>query len=158
MVSLIQSIYTSASTVDFKEHEIPMLLEAARLKNTRLAVTGVLLYIGGNFFQVLEGESVDVSTLYGSILRDSRHARVREVSRRHIVARDFADWHLGFCTLERHEAGDLLGNNDIFSDDGWVNSLNRERAQRLVEMLRDRQYSSGGYTGRFQSPRPSIRC
>jgi hypothetical protein len=132
------------------------MLEAARLKNARLAITGILLYVGGNFFQVLEGESLDVSALYGAILRDSRHARVREVSRRPVVTRDFADWHLGFCTLERQEAGELLGDSNIFSDDGWVSSLNRERAQRLVEMLRDCQYTSG-YTGRFQSPRPSVQ-
>ena len=108
MDSLIQCIYTSSSTVDFREHEIPTLLEAARLKNARLGVTGILLYIGGNFLQVLEGESLDVSALYGAIVRDSRHARVKEISRRRIVTREFPDWHMGFCALERRNAGELL--------------------------------------------------
>ena len=153
MGSLIQCIYTSSSTVDFREHEIPTLLEAARLKNARLGVTGVLLYVSGSFLQVLEGEILDVSSLYGAILRDSRHARVREIARTPITTRDFADWNMGFCTLGRQDAGELLGESEFFSDDWWVSILNRQRAQKLVESLRDGQHCTG-YTGRFQSPRP----
>jgi hypothetical protein len=156
MVSLIQCIYTSSATVDFREHEIPMLLEATRLKNARLGVTGMLLYVCGTFFQVLEGESLDVSALYGAILRDSRHARVREIVRRAIVGRDFAEWHMGFCSFGCQDAAELLGKSDFFNDESWGGRLNRDLAQRLLESLRDGHYGAG-YSGRFQSPVQSAR-
>jgi Sensors of blue-light using FAD len=156
MSSLIQCIYTSSATVDFREHDIPTLLESARLKNARLGVTGVLLYTSGTFFQVLEGESLDVSALYGAIVRDSRHARVREVLRRALLVRDFADWHMGFCNFERQDVVDLLGDRGSLHDDAWATRLDPYLAQRLLEVLRDGQHCTG-YSGRFQSPMQPAR-
>ena len=56
MKQLIHCIYTSLAAPNFDERAIPALLEEARDANARCGITGMLLYIAGSFFQVLEGE------------------------------------------------------------------------------------------------------
>jgi hypothetical protein len=58
---LIHCIYASSGAPEFHEADIPALLQTTRENNARLDVTGMLLYVQGSFFQVLEGpaEKVD---------------------------------------------------------------------------------------------------
>ena len=60
---------------NFKEDELPLLLERARHFNGLHSLTGMLLYIEGNFFQVLEGEAETVDAIYTKIMRYPRHTR-----------------------------------------------------------------------------------
>lgn len=55
------------------------LVEAARIANAAADITGALLYSGRRFFQVLEGEVVDVERLYARIIVDPRHRDVRRL-------------------------------------------------------------------------------
>jgi hypothetical protein len=62
MTQLIHCIYASSAAPSFKEYDIPALLERARMANAECDLTGMLLYIDGSFFQVLEGEAAERST------------------------------------------------------------------------------------------------
>jgi len=55
-MSLIHVIYASSAGPEFREHEIPELLKQARTANEKRNITGMLLYIGGSFFQLLEAK------------------------------------------------------------------------------------------------------
>lgn len=57
---MIQLIYVSSAVNLMSEDELLDLLAQSSQRNKRKGVTGLLLYAGGNFIQVLEGEQSDV--------------------------------------------------------------------------------------------------
>lgn len=139
-MSLIHIIYASAAAPDFREHEIPDLLQKARSANAERDVTGMLLYIGGSFFQLLEGEAAVVDPLYAKIGRDVRHTRVTQIIREPILERDFTGWTMGFSTVDPIEAGKLLGQNDFFNEASCVTRLDSGRAKTLLSALGKRRW------------------
>jgi hypothetical protein len=148
--TLVHCIYASCASADFRECDIPVLLEKARSNNARLDITGMLLYIEGGFFQLLEGEERSVANLFATLRRDTRHSRVTQIILEPIVQRSFADWTMGFCTVAVREAAELSGENDFFTDSSCVTRLSRGRAKKLL-----RAFQTGSWrmdqTGVFKS-------
>src|SRR6202044_1687626 len=72
MKSLRSLIYASRATEYFHEHEIPDLLQQVRIANAKQEFTGMLLYIGGSFVQVLEGQPEMIDAVFSKILKDTR--------------------------------------------------------------------------------------
>jgi hypothetical protein len=136
MKPLIHSIYSSAATGTFQEHEIPGLLEQIRKANEAIDVTGMLLYIEGSFFQVLEGEPAIIDALIRRIQSDTRHKQFTLVIREPIPVRNFGEWTMGFETIGLAEAGELLGENDFFKSASCVARLNAGRAKKLLSAFR----------------------
>jgi hypothetical protein len=136
MHSLIHCIYASRKTSSFNEHEIPVLLEKARAANAGKAITGMLLYVEGSFFQVLEGDPQSVDEVYAVIQRDPRHKDVSMIIREPITERGFADWTMGFSTVGRDELGKLLGENDFFASATCLAELTGVRAKKLLASFR----------------------
>jgi Sensors of blue-light using FAD len=136
MNPLIHSIYSSAATATFEEHEIPALLEQIRKANEAHDVTGMLLYIEGSFFQVLEGEPAVVDPLIRKIQGDTRHERFTLIIREPIPERNFGGWTMGFEAIGLSEAGELLGENDFFESAFCVARLNPGRAKKLLSAFR----------------------
>ena len=91
MSSLSHLIYASAATSDLSDDALKALLQKARATNAELGVTGLLLYAGGDFIQILEGEPGIVDDLYQRIARDARHEHVTKILRESIPARSFSD-------------------------------------------------------------------
>jgi Sensors of blue-light using FAD len=137
MSSLIHSIYSSTATGTFKEHGIPGLLEQIRKANESIDVTGMLLYIEGSFFQVLEGEPTVIDALIRKIQNDARHERFTLIIREPILERNFGGWTMGFEAIGLSEAGELLGENDFFVSASCVARLNPGRAKKLLSAFRD---------------------
>lgn len=136
MSQLIHCIYSSTAAPQFAEHEIPQLLEKSRAANATRGITGMLLYIEGSFFQVLEGEGAPVDEVYRRISADARHHEVTLIIREPIAARSFADWTMGFATLGRQEAGELVGENDFFAAASCFAALGSGRAKKLLAAFR----------------------
>jgi blue light- and temperature-responsive anti-repressor len=132
MKSLISLIYASRSTEYFHEHEIPDLLQQARIANAKQAFTGMLLYIGGSFLQVLEGRPELVDAVFGKILKDERHTQVTLIASEPIPARSFEGWTMMHKTLDPVEAGELIGEIDYFVSPTWVTQLDVNRARKLL--------------------------
>jgi len=140
-MSLIHIMYASSAAPDFREHQIPDLLQKARVANEKQDITGMLLYIGGSFFQLIEGEAAVVDSAYTKIGRDKRHARVTQIIREPILERDFTGWTMGFSTVDPIEAGKLLGENDFFSNASCVTRLDSGRAKTLLAALGKRRWA-----------------
>ena len=62
--------------------------------NRRDGLSGGLLVSRGRFFQVLEGDAVDVDRTLGRIGKDPRHSDVEIVFRSSVTRRLFRDWAL----------------------------------------------------------------
>ena len=139
-MSLIHVVYASSATPGFREQQIPDLLNEARSSNEERGITGMLLYIGGSFFQLLEGEDAVVDALYDKIRRDKRHMRVTQILREPILERDFTGWTMGYSTVTPMEAGKLLGENDFFNEASCVTRLDSGRAKTLLVALGKRRW------------------
>lgn len=96
---MIRLVYSSAARAGMDEAELKRILEAARTRNARREVTGMLLYRDGVFLQLLEGQEVDVRYVYSRIAQDPRHHRVVKLMEETITQRDFASWSMGYQVL-----------------------------------------------------------
>ena len=97
---LIRTVYVSAATKPFTQPELRELLSKARTHNSSVGITGLLLYHKQSFFQVLEGEEADVTSLFASIERDKRHNRVLLLSKKNVEERNFGAWSMGFIDVD----------------------------------------------------------
>ncbi len=119
-MNLIELIYTSASTTNFYDPDLKMLLHGARTNNAMRGLTGVLLYDRGSFLQALEGPRAEVARLFERIRLDPRHNRIAKLHETEITTRGFGDWTMGFARLDAMSA--TPGVND-FLRRGSIESL-----------------------------------
>lgn len=133
---LIQCIYASAASRDFKTEELAELLHVSRENNAKLGLTGMLLYAEGSFFQVLEGHRDVVAALYAKIERDQRHEQVTMVIREPIPKRYFDAWTMGFCKVSSEDLARMSGVNDFFGKDRTL-VVGACRAHKLLAGFRD---------------------
>lgn len=134
---LIQIIYASAASRTFETGKLAELLQASRENNARLGLTGMLLCAEGSFFQVLEGQSDAVDSLYARIERDQRHDQVTQIIREPIPKRHFDAWTMGFYKVSREELAGMSCVNDFFDKDCPVVRVDAGRAKKLLTAFRD---------------------
>ncbi len=77
--------------------EIDNILQIAQQKNQAAGVTGALLYSGGYFIQVLEGEEAAVEEIFESIQCDTRHRDVAVLSHEYVDERNFPHWSMALA-------------------------------------------------------------
>lgn len=136
MEDLVHCIYASKASALFQEHAIPTLLAAARQNNAARGITGMLLYVEGNFFQVLEGKESAVAEVFDRIRNDPRHGRVTQIIRERLFERAFCDWTMGFANVSLAEVGSHVGENDFFADASCLVQLSPGRARKLLSAFR----------------------
>ena len=88
---LSQYLYISTAPTLLRE-EVEAILAASARNNPARGITGLLLFNGRNFLQLLEGEVGEVAGLMETITADSRNAGVSVLDRRTIEARTCPDW------------------------------------------------------------------
>jgi len=91
-------VYVSSAVRLLSLEEVGYLLARARERNEEYGVTGVLLYIGGNFMQYIEGPKGSLDVIYRIIQEDKLHTGIILVSREPIEDRQFGDWSMAFQT------------------------------------------------------------
>ncbi|WP_167858681.1 BLUF domain-containing protein [Methylobacterium nonmethylotrophicum] len=75
------------------------MLATARLRNQAAQVSGVLVYTGLGFFQVLEGPRAGVQAIFESILVDRRHHTLAVIEMDVAAERRFPGWSMGFLGI-----------------------------------------------------------
>jgi Sensors of blue-light using FAD len=129
--------YVSSAIKPLSLQELRELLEQCNADNRRREVTGMLLYRGGNFMQVLEGEESTVRSVHQTINGDLRHTGLITLLRRRVDAREFPAWSMGFKDL----------GSDLDNPEGYSEFLSRPLTaaalsadptapQRLLESFR----------------------
>ena len=135
---MLSVVYVSTAAVPFSDEALLALLEQSRTNNTRLALTGMLLYKDGQFMQALEGPDDAVRGLYEIIERDPRHKDVRALMIEPIAERHFPDWAMGFHTVT-DEALRAIPGYSAFLDAPQETAAfwsDRSRAQWLLRWFR----------------------
>lgn len=93
--------------------DIEAILTAARAFNPSRNITGMLLYVEGQFLQYLEGEEAAVEALYDKIEKDRRHSGVMRLFASDCPRRGFEDWSMGFRSIDRDALKSVEGVIDL---------------------------------------------
>lgn len=84
------------------------MVATANQRNGDADVTGILLFNGTHFFQLLEGPDESVSTIYQHICGDRRHYNLVELMRDYAPARRFGKAGMELFDLREHDKDDVL--------------------------------------------------
>ena len=131
---MLSLIYVSTSVKLLNDEELLDILKASRENNSSRDVTGLLLYKGGNFMQVLEGPDEVVEALYEMIKTDPRHKDVFVLSREQISNRQFPAWEMAFQNLDNPEIKNEPGYSQFLQDE-FIADVYRENPLRAYIML-----------------------
>ena len=92
--------YTSWARPGITAAEVDAILGAARVNNPLDGLTGVLIFNGDAFVQIVEGGAAGVDALAGRLQSDPRHFNMSIRDERPIDARTFPDWSMAFLRLD----------------------------------------------------------
>jgi hypothetical protein len=135
--SLSHLIYASSAESKMSDAELRTILARARSVNSQLDITGILLHIEGDYFQVLEGDAEAIDSLYAKIAHDRRHKNVVLIVREPIASRSFADWSMGFASVTSKDVEGIIGANDFFQKRSCFYELSAGRAKKLLAAFAD---------------------
>lgn len=125
-------ISQSLSTPD----DITRILETSRRENMVRGITGALLFTGGHFAQLLEGDPEFVEETMKRIEADTRHAKVTRLVEGPAETRRFERWSMAFVdAIDADKAiRDHLLNNA-------TSPGSAERAEALLNLLFEPYFS-----------------
>jgi hypothetical protein len=108
-------IYISSAQLNLSDQDLDDILKESVAFNSKYWITGILLFNGINFLQLLEGTTGLVENLYARIVKDPRHFSVVTVLKEPSDARIFPNWSM---RLKRRRASAMPAsvNVDDFSD------------------------------------------
>jgi len=98
---LFHLIYVSTPVLPMTDDALIDLLRQSRARNERNRITGMLLYKGGHFMGVLEGNKSRITKIFAAIEQDARHKSVDVLRAEKILHREFPDWTMGFETSDK---------------------------------------------------------
>jgi uncharacterized membrane protein (DUF373 family) len=135
---VIQLVYISAPTRPMSVDDLMDILNKSRENNARLGISGMLLYTGEWFIQVLEGDEKVIDEKVVEIKKDPRHKDFRVLERKKISVREYSEWTMGFKRVDKNEVRDVPGLNRFFETDlsGEISSDKLSLVNRLLHHYR----------------------
>ncbi|VDZ88682.1 diguanylate phosphodiesterase [Lelliottia amnigena] len=101
-------IYRSHICADVPVKSLEKMVEAAADKNRHSDVTGILLFNGMHFFQLLEGPEESVRRIYEHICQDTRHYNLVELLYDYGPSRRFGHVGMELFDLRRYDREEVL--------------------------------------------------
>lgn len=117
MRKLFEILYVSDLAGDQPSTVVGEILTAARTANQLHHITGLLVFDGQHFMQLIEGDEIAVKQLMQNIEQDSRHANLLSLHEGRCGQRRFSRFSMGYSYSESGDAvvalRDLRGENAI---------------------------------------------
>ena len=99
-------VFVSNLASDADADAVISIARQARTNNERTGITGLLVFDGEHFAQVMEGPADAVAAVADRMRTDSRHERMEILhSARAASPRRFPSWRLGYLQLDLQEFG-----------------------------------------------------
>ncbi|WP_394753206.1 phosphate-starvation-inducible PsiE family protein [Crenothrix sp.] len=138
---MIQATYISTPTRSMSTEDLMQILNSARQNNIRLGVSGMLLFTGSEFIQILEGEEKIIEELLAKIKQDPRHGDIRIIEKKKITTREYADWTMGFKHVDKNDLRDIPGLNKFFDTDlsGEIDHNKLKLINNLLNHFRNKE-------------------
>ena len=102
--------YTSFARLDLGDADIAAIHRTAREVNALNGITGLLIFNGTHFLQIVEGPEPAIDELMGRLRDDPRHLQLEIRDEREIEERQFPDWSMELVrvTSRSFEARDAI--------------------------------------------------
>jgi hypothetical protein len=105
---LHQITYISSARPTVLLADVEGILETSRRRNRQDEITGLLVFDGKRFLQVIEGPYQAIETTFARIAKDPRHRALVKLATRSVEAREFGHW-----AMASHIVGLLIGDGNI---------------------------------------------
>lgn len=96
-MELSRLVYVSQAVTPMHEGALEDILTAARENNSKHRITGLLLFDGVHFMQLLEGPAEALEVTFDAIIKDKRHSNVVRIASETGVDRQFPGWSMGYA-------------------------------------------------------------
>ena len=93
-------LYVSDAAPNLLPGTVAAITQRARERNRIDGISGLLVFDGLRFGQLVEGPASRMGELLERLMHDPRHSNVQILAREALPARRFADWQLGYLMLE----------------------------------------------------------
>ena len=91
-MQLTSVTYTSLARLDLQASDLEDIHRIARERNALEGITGLLVFNGTHFLQIVEGSEASIDDLVERLRRDPRHTGFEVRDRRKVDIRSFPDW------------------------------------------------------------------
>jgi len=104
--------YTSLARLDLQTSDLEDIHRAARELNALDGITGLLVFNGIHFLQIIEGAHDAIDDLVQRLRRDPRHTGLEVRDERKVSTRSFPDWSMELVRVKAgyFEARETLEN------------------------------------------------
>ena len=102
--------YTSRARLDLTAEDLGNIHRAARHLNALDGVTGLLVFDGTGFLQIVEGAEGAIDNLVERLRRDPRHSALEIRDERIVEQRSFPDWSMELASVS---AGYLQARTEL---------------------------------------------
>lgn len=109
-VELKALTYTSWARPGIQSAEVEAVLESSRVNNPLEGITGLLIFNGVAFMQILEGGEAAIDELVTKLAADPRHWNMSIRDRRAIASRAFPSWSMAYLRLDD---GEFVGEEAV---------------------------------------------
>ena len=92
--------YTSLAKLDLTADDLNAIHRTARELNSLDGITGLLVFNGTHFLQIIEGAAPAIDDLLARLRRDNRHFGLEVRDERAVEARSFPDWSMELVRVE----------------------------------------------------------
>ena len=98
--------YTSRARLDLTSQDLIDIHESARHFNALDGISGLLIFNGVHFLQIIEGAEGAIDSLLARLRLDDRHSAIEVRDERPIEERSFPGWSMELCQVstDRFEA------------------------------------------------------
>ena len=93
-------IYTSWASPGLRPEDVESILDSARTNNPLHGLTGILIFNGANFLQIVEGAGPSIDELLARLKADKRHSNMSIRDDQVIAQRNFPNWAMAYVRLE----------------------------------------------------------
>ena len=100
-IVLRQLAFASRPRPGLRPADTSAIIATSRANNARAGVTGVLVYSGESFLQLVEGSDGAITALWRRLIVDDRHRGLASLYGCPVPERAFADWRAGYIAEER---------------------------------------------------------
>jgi hypothetical protein len=125
-VELKTLIYTSRAQTNIQSSEVADIIAASRINNPLDGITGLLIFNGAGFLQIIEGSEAAVDDLTERLRRDPRHSDMRIHQDLLIAERIFPGWSMAYLKLE---------NGTFVGEEAVAAALKRKVSPALRDVL-----------------------
>jgi hypothetical protein len=125
--------YTSLAALDLDVADLEAIHRTAREVNGLEGITGLLVFNGTHFLQIVEGAPQAIDDLVERLRRDRRHSAFEVRDERTITQRSFGSWSMELVRV----SGSFLQARDTITDrlPATVEAQVRDRVIRMTEAI-----------------------